>query len=345
MTLSLHAEHVSLPLHRPFTIARGTEEVAEIVLVDIADDQGQVGVGAAAPSEYYGETVESVQGNVPELREAVEAMTDPFAVEGLRSRLCDRLPGAPAARAAVDIAVHDLIARRMGLALCHYLGHGGEPSIESSFTLGIAPPEEMATEASSAIDAGHRILKVKLGTDHDRRILAAVREAAPGATIRVDANGAWSRSEAVAMIERCARADVEFVEQPVPGDDLAALRDVHRDSVLPIAADESCVGLRDIPRVADRCDIVNLKLMKCGGLREAVRMIHTARAHDLDVMLGCMVESAVSIAAAAHLTPLVDYADLDGAMLVAQDPFVGSPVRPGEIALATERPGLGVERG
>lgn len=163
--------------------------------------------------------------------------------------------------------------------------------------------------------------------------------------MRVDANGGWTAEEAAALIERCAAANVEFVEQPVSRHDADGLLEVYRQATLPIAVGESCVTLRDLPHVADRCDIVNIKLMKCGGIREAIRLIAAARAHGLEVMCGCMLESAASIAGAAHLVPRFDYADLDGALLLRGDPIRDSPVRRGDIMLDPTRPGLGVRRG
>jgi L-alanine-DL-glutamate epimerase-like enolase superfamily enzyme len=170
-----------------------------------------------------------------------------------------------------------------------------------------------------------------------------VREATPDVRIRVDANEAWTPREAVRKSAWLADADVEFVEQPVPAEDPEGLQFVYEHSGLPVAADESCRTLSDVPQIADRADIVNLKLMKCGGLREAKRMIATARAHGLEVMLGCMLETNASIAAACHLGPLLDYADLDGALLLADgaDPYEALDLSDGRIELTDDRPGTG----
>jgi L-alanine-DL-glutamate epimerase-like enolase superfamily enzyme len=176
-------------------------------------------------------------------------------------------------------------------------------------------------------------------------MLGAVRDAAPDATVRVDANEAWSPREAVRKIDALAEYDLEFVEQPVPAENPEGMRFVRERAALPIAADESCVTLDDVPRVVGQADVVNLKLMKCGGLREAKRMIHAARAHGLEVMLGCMIESNASIAAAAHLAPLLDYADLDGSLLLAEDPYDGVPMPAGAIDLGNvDRAGTGARR-
>src|SRR5699024_2705933 len=169
-------------------------------------------------------------------------------------------------------------------------------------------------------------------------IIDAIRDVAPDVRLRVDANEAWTPHEALANIDALADFGVEFVEQPVPAENGSGLEYVHERSPLPIAADESCVTLADIPHVAERADIANIKLMQCGGLREATRMIHAARAHGLEVMCGCMIESNAAIAAACQLAPLLDYADLDGSLLLADDPYEGVPIEGGEIDLR------GVER-
>jgi L-alanine-DL-glutamate epimerase-like enolase superfamily enzyme len=201
----------------------------------------------------------------------------------------------------------------------------------------------MAERAAEIVDAGYPILKTKLGTDADRERLAAVREAAPDATIRVDANTAWTPDEAIDHLDWLADLDVEFVEQPVAAEDFGGLARVRDASPIPIAADESCVTAKDVGDVADAVDIVVVKLMKCGGLRAATRQIAAAHAHDLDVMLGCMVESNASIAAACHLSPLVEYADLDGSLLLADDVYAGVPMPDGRIDLGgADGPGTGV---
>src|SRR5207247_10521199 len=174
--------------------------------------------------------------------------------------------------------------------------------------------------------ASYPILKIKLGTDRDADIVETVRAAAPDKVLRVDANAAWDANHALHMIELLVQHGVEYVEQPLAPHDVDGLRFVRERSPLPIIADESCVVATDIPRLAGAVDGVNIKLAKCGGLREALRMVATARAHGMLVMVGCMIESSLGITAAAHFTPLVDAADLDGAALTANDPFVGATI-------------------
>jgi L-alanine-DL-glutamate epimerase-like enolase superfamily enzyme len=202
----------------------------------------------------------------------------------------------------------------------------------------------MAARAAD-LAATYGVLKLKLGTDRDREILAAVRAAAPEAKIRVDANEGWDEERALDLAPVLADHGVEFVEQPVPAADAEGLRRVGADLGLPVAADESCVTASDVPRVAEWADVAVVKLTKCGGLRPTLRAIHAAKAHGLEVLLGCMAESNASIAAAAHLSPLVEHVDLDGSLLLAADPIDGVPLRDGRFDLAgCERPGTGARQ-
>ncbi|MFC7046855.1 dipeptide epimerase [Halobacteriaceae archaeon GCM10025711] len=343
MSLTTEFERVTLPLEHPFTIARGTQTTADNVVVRITDDDGTVGVGGAAPSSHYGETAATVEAVLPDLLSVVERVGDPHALDRIEREMRATVNHNPAARTAVSIALHDLVAKRAGLPLYRYWGLDPEQAPETSFTIGIDDTEVMREKTEAAVEAGYSTLKVKVGTDNDHEHLAAVRDVAPDATIRVDANEAWTPREAVRAIDDFAAFDLEFVEQPVPAEDPEGLKFVYERSTLPIAADESCITLEDVPRIADRADIANLKLMKTGGLREALRMIHTARAHGLELMLGCMIESDASIAAGAHLAPLLDYADLDGSLLLAEDAYEGVPMPAGAIDLAAvDRPGTGV---
>jgi L-alanine-DL-glutamate epimerase-like enolase superfamily enzyme len=342
VTLTTEFERVSYPLAEDFTISRGTQSEAENVVVRVTDDGGMTGVGAAAPSAHYGETAATVEAVLPTLLTEVERVGDPHAIERIERRMREAVSDNPSARAAVSTALWDLAAKRLGLPLYRLWGLDADEAPPTSFTIGIDEPEQIREKTAEAVESGYPVLKVKLGTDRDEEIIEAVREGAPDVTVRVDANEAWTPREAVRKSELLAEYDVEFVEQPVPAEDPEGLRFVYEHSALPVAADESCVTLEDVPAVADRADIVNLKLMKCGGLAEAKRMISAARAHGLEVMLGCMVESNAAIAGACHLAPLLDYADLDGALLLDDDDYEGVPVDAGEIRLdALDRSGTG----
>ncbi|UPM42793.1 dipeptide epimerase [Halocatena salina] len=336
-------ERVSLPLDQPFTISRGTTETTENVVVRI-DDGERTGIGAAAPDPYYGETPATVESVLPDLFDALETVGDPLNRTAITREMDDRVRGNAAAKAAVSIAVHDLVGKRLDLPLYRLFGLDPSRSITSSFTVGLDDPQTMADNARDAVDEGYTVLKMKLGSDRDPEIVEAVRTAAPEARIRVDANEGWTPREAVEMSKTLAKHDVEFLEQPVAATDSEGLRFVYEHARLPIAVDESCVVPSDVPNVADRSDVVVVKLMKCGGPLQALRLIHAARAHDLEVMLGCMVETNAVIASACHLTPLVDYADLDGSLLLAEDPYDGIRMSEGTIDLSTvDRPGTGVE--
>jgi len=345
VTLETTFERHSLPLEHAFTIARGTQTTAENVVVRITDEDGTVGVGGAAPSTHYGETADTVEAVLPDLLSVVEAVGDPHALARIERRMRETVTRNPAARCAVSIALHDLAAKRADLPLYRYWGLDAADAVPTSFTIGIDDLPVVREKTEAAVDAGYEVLKVKVGTNRDEEILGAVRDAAPDATVRVDANEAWSPREAVRKIDALAEYDLEFVEQPVPAENPEGMRFVRERAALPIAADESCITLDDVPRVVGQADVVNIKLMKCGGLREAKRMVHAARAHGLEVMLGCMIESNASIAAAAHLAPLLDYADLDGSLLLAEDPYDGVPMPAGAIDLAgVERAGTTARR-
>ena len=343
MTLECRFQRHTLPLEFPFTIARGSKSNAEIVTVEIEGPDGSVGVGGGSPSAYYGETIETVCAVLPELFAIVTEIGDPHHLDRIERQLAERIGANGAARCAVSIALHDLVATQLDTPLYRYWGLDPTAAPETSYTIGIDDVETMREKTELALDRGHETLKVKVGTDRDVDILRAIRSVASEATLYVDANAAWTPREAVETIERIEQFDVTLLEQPVSPTDRAGLKYVYEHSSIPIVADESCLTATDVPTVADSCDVVNLKLMKCGGLREAMRFIHTAHAHSLEVMCGCQIESTASISAACHLAPLIDYADLDGALLLADDPYDGVPMTGGQIGLETlDRSGTGV---
>jgi len=310
------------------------------VWVRLADADGVEGWGEAAPSAYYGESIEAVRDALDHL--AGHLPTDVFALEAAEARFAAVAPRSASARAALSAALHDLVGKRLGRPLWQLWGLDPGRAPRSSFTIGLDSPEGMRRKVLEA--AAYPILKVKLGTDHDEEILRTIREATDKA-VRVDANGGWTRERALAMLPRLREYGIEFLEQPLAAGDLEGLALVRRAGVLPVILDESCVVAADIPRLvaAGAADGINIKLAKCGSLREALRMIATARAHGLSVMAGCMIESSLGISAAAAFAPLLDAADLDGAALTVNDPFVGVTIAGGELRLPRE-PGLGVRR-
>jgi len=338
--MKLSHEIVALRTKHPFIIARGGSSEYRVVRVTITDDDGATGWGEAAPSRHYGETADTVASVMPVLAAVIED-ADGWSLEALERALAKAISFNASARAAVSAALHDLEGKRLGVPLHRMLGLDPTASPPTSFTIAI-PPDEATLRERVREAASYPVLKIKLGSSWDERIVRIVREMEPGKVLRVDANAAWTPKHALHMIPILQELGVEFVEQPLPGHDLEGLRFVRERSALPIIADESCLVSTDIPRLAGAVDGINIKLAKCGGLREALRMIATARAHDMSVMCGCMVESSLGITAAAQLAPLLDYADLDGAELVVNDPYVGAKIDGGVISLPAGA-GLGVE--
>lgn len=337
-------ETVEMELDAPFGISRGTTATAESVVVRLTDEQGREGVGAGAPDAYYGGTPATATAVLPDLL-AVVGGEPPGRLQRHHAAFDEVVRGNPAARAAVDVACHDLHARQVDRPLHALLGHDPDRAPRSCYSIGLAPPEAMRDRAAAAAEAGFEHLKVKLGTDRDRERVAAVRDGAPQASLRVDANGVWAPHEAVRKSHWLADFDVAFVEQPVAASDREGLRFVYEHSSLPVAADESCVTATDVPDVADRTDVIVVKLDKAGGVWPALRQIHAARAHDCEVMIGCMVETNASLAAAAALAPACDYVDLDGSLLLADgvDPFAFDGIRPdGGLDLSVVERGIGV---
>lgn len=334
--MKLTAEPLDLTLAQPFRIARGVQHEAHNVLARVESD-GLVGIGEGAPKSYYGETPASALAALDVF--AAELGDDPGAIEDISARLDSALHGNAAAKAAVDMALYDLLGQRLGMPVYRLWGLSADRAPRTSYTISIDAPAMMARHAHEAAKA-YPILKIKLGTPHDLEMVRAIRDATD-APLRVDANAAWTAKEAIAKITALAPYGLEFVEQPVARGDLEGLRLVREHVPVPIFADESCATLEDVARLAGRVDGINIKLMKCGGLHHALKMIAAARAQHLRVMIGCMIESSLAITAAAHLTPLVDYADLDGALLLAHDPHEGVRFDHGQIVLP-DRPGLGV---
>ena len=334
--MKLRTEPLELHTIFEFRIAYGAHRAHRNTLVRLTHD-GIEGLGEASPSHYYGETAEMVDA-------ALAAWTphlgdDPFALDALERRLDGALHGHGAARAALEMALHDWIGKKLGQPTWKLLGLEAAAAPRSCVTLGLASPEEMERKLATVRD--FPIIKVKLGGPGDVDNLRRIRAGFSG-KLQVDANTAWNAADAVRVLRQIEPLGIELVEQPVPRGDLDGLRWVRERSPIPVFADESCHTLADIGLLASRVDGVNLKIMKTGGLREMQRMIHAARAHGMKVMLGSMVESSLALSAAAQLAPLADYLDLDGHWLVKDDPFDGAPRERGEIRLS-ERPGLGVQ--
>ena len=338
-------EHGLLELRtrHAFNIARAAAPPARhSVWVRLTDSDGCEGWGEAAATPYYGETPATVTAVLPSYQGVLDRVADGdvFALQRVESELYHAVGYNPSARSAISMALHDIVGKRLGVPVWKLWGLDTAAAPASSFTIGIDDLEVMRAKVREA--AGYPILKIKVGTARDEEILAMIRDEAPDAVLRVDANTAWTAKEAIRACDMLESYGVEFVEQPLPAADIEGLRLLRRRARLPIIADESCRTSADIAPLVGAVDGVNIKLAKCGGLREAIRILHAARAHGMKVMIGCMIESTLGIAAAIQLTPLVDYVDLDGAALLAADPFAGPGMgRDGKLAFNQEA-GLGV---
>ena len=331
--MKIHWEPITLDLKTTFRVAHGASDQRHNVLVFLDD-----GVGEAAAVPYYDETQ---AGIIEYLKSVPDLGDDPFDVDAVLAR---RPAGSRAARSAIDEAVHDLWGKKLGQPLYKLFGLNPNNIPQTSFTIGMDEPEGMAEQAKAS---GYPILKIKLGSEKDEAIVSSIRKAT-NAKLRADANAGWSREQALQIIPRLVEYDLEFIEQPLAVDDVDGyfwLNDRLRalKVSLPIFADETAKNSHDVAKLAGAIDGVVVKTMKSEGIREALRMIHTARAHDMQIMLSCMVESSVGVTAAAHLAPLCDYADLDGPLLIKNDPYHGLRYDGANMTLP-EGPGLGLER-
>jgi len=331
----LRHEPLDVATQFEFRIAVGSRSRHDNTLVRIEHD-GLEGLGEASPSHYYGETRALVEGALEEW--APHLGDDPFALEAIERRLHGVLQGHEAAHAAIDMALHDWIGKKLGVPVWRLLGLDRARTPLSCVTLGMASPEEMEQKLEGVLD--FPMIKVKLGSPGDVDNLKRIRARYRG-MLQVDANTAWSATDAVRVLRQIEPLGIELVEQPVAREDLDGLSWVRRHSPIPVFADEACHHLRDLANLAGRVDGVNLKIMKTGGISEMLRMIHAARAMGLKIMLGSMVETSLALSAAAQLAPLADYLDLDGHWLLREDPFDGAPGEKGRITLS-DRPGLGV---
>jgi len=316
-------------LAETFTISRGSEESAEVVQVELRHG-GHSGFGEAAPLHHYDQSVESAVAWL----EQVDPGDDPFALEEIFDRLP---PGEDAARAALDHALHDLQGKLLGRPVYQLLGlrRAGPPT---SWTIWLGDPDDMARRAEKVAPRGFRRLKLKLGGRDglDAERVRAVR-AVTDLPLQCDVNEAWSLDEA---LDYLPRLDLQYCEQPLPAGDPGG-PELKRRSPVPVYVDEDCHTLADVAACAERAHGINIKLAKSGGIREAVRMTHAARALGLGVMLGCMVESGLGIAAGAQIASLMDHVDLDGNLLLAEDPRPGVAFVDG-VQLPSEAAGLGV---
>lgn len=321
-----------LQLVDPFGISRNTRTHSPTIIMQMEE-----GWGEASPYKLYGETPETVARDL----KILEKYTgwDCFQYRKLLRDVSTHIPESYSARASIDLATWDMIGKKLQSPVYKLLGISRERVPLSSFTIGIDTLDVMLEKTEKAQD--YPILKIKVGFEGDMDILAAIRDNYAG-KIRVDANAAWTWKEAREKIALMKDLEVEFVEQPLNRHDYAGQEKLHKVSKLPVILDESILNAQDILKWHDVCHGINIKLMKCGGILHALTMIELARLYNLEIMLGCMLETSVGISAAAQLAPLVDYIDLDGNVLISNDPFNGCAIDNKGKMQYNDRPGLGV---
>lgn len=336
---TLETEILRLHLRHTWTTTMSSSEYRDTLHVRLTRD-GLTGTGEGAPIVRYKENAESARRAVERVAEVLTS-GDPRHYQKLLAQAFARIEGEWAAKSAIDIAVMDWAGQAMGVPLYRLFGLDPADAPVTTFSIGIDTPE-ITREKTREADA-YPVLKVKVGLDTDEATIEAVRSVTKK-PLRVDANEGWTDKDvARRKIKWLETQGVEFIEQPLP----AAMHDEQkwlRSQVdLPIIADEACLSAADIPRLAEAYDGINVKLDKAGGTQQAYRMIAMARSLGLKVMLGCMISSSATITAAAHLSPLVDWADLDGHLLIANDPYVGVAVEQGKLVLPSG-PGLGLTK-
>jgi len=336
-TTRLETEIVRLKLRHTWTTTMSSSAYRDTLHVRFIRD-GLTGHGEGAPIVRFQENAVDGQRALQSVQDLVTG-ADPWHFQKLLAQVFHRVPGQYAAKAALDIALMDWVGQKLGVPLYRYFGLDPDDTPVTTFSIGIDTPEITRQKVREA--APFPVLKIKVGLHTDEATIAAVRSVTDK-PLRVDANEGWKdKEEAVRKINWLATQGVEFVEQPMPAHMLEETRWVRERVHLPLMADEACQQASDIPKLLGIFAGVNVKLDKCGGIWEAFKMLQMARALGLKTMLGCMVSSSVSVTAAAHLSPLVDYADLDGNLLIANDPFSGVQVKDGKLLLP-DRAGLGL---
>ena len=324
-------------LEDTWTISRNSSDFKDNVFVKIEKD-GVVGYGEAAPNVRYGEDHQKTT-------ERINAVTDLFEKNDLwhfvdlKEDIFARITDQNCARCALDIAIMDWIGKQLNVPLYKLWGLNKEKTPRTSYSIGIDTIDVIKRKVRAA--EKYPLLKIKVGKDNDEEIIEAVRSITDK-PIRVDANEGWKTKEiALEKIKWLQTMGIEFIEQPMPSDMIKETRWLRDQIDIPIVADEAVKTAADIPKLAEAYDGINIKLMKAGGVQEAIRMIHLAKSMQMKIMLGCMIESSIAIAAAAHLSPLVDWADLDGNLLLREDPYRSVGVEDGKLILNDE-PGLGI---
>jgi L-Ala-D/L-Glu epimerase len=334
---AVETEILRLKLKHTWTTVMSSSDFRDTLHLRYIRD-GITGHGEGAPIVRYNESAETARKAIESGRGLLTS-ADPAQFEKITAESFRRIGGQFAAKSAINIALMDWTGQRLGVPLYRYFGLDAKDAPITTFSIGIDNPATTRAKVEEA--APFPVLKIKVGLDTDEATIAAVR-AVTKKPLRVDANEGWkNKEEAVRKINWLEKQGVEFVEQPMPAAMIEETRWVRSRVHVPIIADEAVLHASDIPKVKDAFDGINVKLDKAGGILEAWRMIQIAKAFGMKTMLGCMVSSSCTVTAAAHLSPLVDYADLDGNLLIANDPFLGVQVRQGKLILP-DRPGLGL---
>lgn len=333
---TLYYKPYSLDLKHVFTVASGSRSSTPVVLIALVFED-YIGFGEASMPPYLGESHESVLSFLDRVN--LSAFESPFLTEDILLYVDGIKLGNTAAKASLDIALHDLLGKIMGQPWYKIWGYNSENTPDTSFTIGIDEPEVVRRKVTEA--EPYKLLKVKLGLDSDRRMIETIREVT-GTPICVDVNQGWKNKEqALEMAHWLAEQGVVFIEQPMPKQQVEDNAWLTERSPIPTIADEAIQRLSDVHLAKGVYSGINIKLMKCTGLREAKRMVELARELELKVMLGCMTETSCAISAAAQLSPVVDWADLDGSLLISNDLYKGMWIKQGKITLP-DSPGIGV---
>lgn len=328
----------TLELKHTFTVATASRKTTPVMMVEIEYD-GIIGYGEASMPPYLGESHQTATEFLSKVN--LEQFPDPFKTEEILSYVDSIAPGNPAAKASIDIALHDLLGKLMNQPWYKIWGLNPENTPYTSFTIGIDKPDVVRQKVKEAEQ--YKILKVKLGLDNDKEMIETIRSVTDK-PIRCDVNQGWKDKEyALKMIEWLATKGVEFIEQPMPKDWYDEHAWLRERSPIPVIGDESVQRLPDVKKAYGVYDGINVKLMKSTGMREAYKMILLAKSLGMKVMLGCMTETSCAISAAAQLSPMVDWADLDGAELISNDLFEGTKIIDGKVTL-TNLPGIGVRK-
>lgn len=334
--MELDYQIYNLPLRHQFKVAYSSKKFAQNIFITLCHEN-TIGFGEAAPSYFYHENADTVVRFLEDIRSEIVAA--PLAVEPIMELLEKISKGDYAAKTAINMALFDLIGKQEALPVYRLFDIHPDKTLVTSFTIGIDDLAVMKEKVNAANN--FPVLKVKLGTDYDYEIIEAIR-AITTVPLRIDANEGWTKQEAVEKINWLETQNVELIEQPLPAAEIEATKWIRKRVHLPLFADESLTSSKDMDKLRGAFDGINIKLMKCGGLTEALKMVKKAREMNLKTMIGCFIESSLGITAAAHIAPLFDYIDLDGALLIRSDPFRGAQITNGQIDIP-DKPGLGVE--